>query len=107
MAAVPYYDYITTNYPFNPPNSFVPRADHFVLTTEHSHLYDNSQISSIRLTGQTEGGLATYTATSNDGDWSDAASTVFQNYGDGLPGIALFQRILQFKLSPTLTAGRH
>ncbi|MEC8363167.1 MAG: hypothetical protein VXZ75_03495, partial [Candidatus Thermoplasmatota archaeon] len=46
-----YYDYITTNYPFNPPNSFVPRADHFVLTTEHSHLYDNSQISSIRLTG--------------------------------------------------------
>ena len=84
-----YYDYITTNYPFNPPNSFVPRADHFVLTTEHSHLYDNSQISSIRLTGRTEGGVATYTATSNDGDWSDAASTVFQNSGDGLPGIAL------------------
>ena len=33
--------------------------------------------------------MATYTAISNDGDWSDAASTVFQNSGDGLPGIAL------------------
>ena len=84
-----YYDYITTNYPFNPPNSFVPRADNFVLTTEHSHLYDIRHISSIRLTGQTEGGLAIYTATSNDGDWADTTSTVFQESGDGLPGIAI------------------
>ena len=85
-----YYDYITTNYPFNPPNTFVPRGEHYTLTTEHSHLYDNSQISSITLTGQTEdGSIAVFTVASTDGSWGDTATTSFQESGDGIPGISL------------------
>ena len=83
-----YYDYITTNYPFTPPNTFAPREETYKITTEHSHLFDNSQISSIRLTGQTNDGLvAIYTATSNNGEWDDSSTTVFQESGDVLPGI--------------------
>ena len=82
-----YYDYITTNYPFNPPNTFVPRGEHYTLTTEHSHLYDNSQISSITLTGQTEdGSMAVFTVASTDGSWGDTATTSFQESGDGIRG---------------------
>ena len=56
------YDYITTNYPFDLPNTFAPRAESYGLVTEHSHLFDNSQISSITLTGTTEeGDSATHT----------------------------------------------
>ena len=85
-----YYDYITTNYPFNPPNTFVPRGEHYTLTTEHSHLYDNSQISSITLTGQTEdGSIAVFTVASTDGSWGDTATTSFQESGDGIPGISM------------------
>ena len=87
-----YYDYITTNYPFTPPNTFVPRGDHYTLYTEHSHLYDNGLISSIRLVGTTEeGDTAIFTATTEGGDWSDSASTTFQQSGNGIPGISLVE----------------
>jgi len=83
------YDYITTNHPFDPPNTFAPRAESYHLVTEHSHLFDNSQISSVTLTGSTEDGdSATYTAYSPDGDWSDQGSVSFAQSGS-IPGLDL------------------
>lgn len=83
------YDYITTNHQFDPPNTFVPRAVSYDLVTEHSHLFDNTQISSVTLTGSTEGGdIATYTAYSSNGDWSSSGPVSFTQTGS-IPGLAL------------------
>ncbi|MED5267365.1 MAG: hypothetical protein VYB00_00920, partial [Candidatus Thermoplasmatota archaeon] len=85
------YDYITTNYPFDPPNTFAPRAESYGLVTEHSHLFDNSLISSITLTGTTEeGDSATYTAYAPDSDWSASGSVLFSQTGS-IPGLALVE----------------
>ncbi|MFL2954674.1 MAG: hypothetical protein ACJZ56_04455, partial [Candidatus Thalassarchaeaceae archaeon] len=83
------YDYITTNHPFDPPNTFAPRAESYHLVTEHSHLFDNSQISSVTLTGSTlDGASAIYSAYSSDGDWSDQGSVSFAQSGS-IPGLDL------------------
>ena len=85
------YDYITTNYPFDPPNTFAPRAESYGLVTEHSHLFDNTLISSITLTGTTEeGDSATYTAYAPDSDWSASGSVLFSQTGS-IPGLALVE----------------
>jgi len=53
-----YHELMITNYPFSAPGTMYPNGDVTEITTRHRHLYDNTEISKISLTGYASDGTS-------------------------------------------------
>ena len=64
------YDFLFVNRDFSVPNTFYPDGGTIEIVTSHHHLFDNSQIADITLTGTaTDGQVIAFKVESNDGLW--------------------------------------
>jgi len=72
------FDYIITNHDFSTPNTLFPNGDTFEIVTRHRHLYDNSELSEITLTGLASDGnsISFNVRNSADGLWGSGSPEV-------------------------------
>ena len=72
------FDYLITNHDFSVPNSLYPTGDNYEIITKHRHLYDNSELAEITLTGfASDGNVVSFNVrNSADGLWGTGSSEV-------------------------------
>lgn len=72
------YDFLIQNRDFSVPNTFYPNGDSVQITTQHHHLYDNSEISEITLKGiSSDGNIILFKVENSiDGLWGSGANSV-------------------------------
>ena len=72
------FDFLFVNRDFSVPNTFFPDGGTIEIVTRHHHLFDNSQISDITLTGTASDGniIGLRVENSNDGLWGQGSQLV-------------------------------
>ncbi len=79
------YDYMFVNRDFSVPNTLYPDGEMVEIVTSHHHLYDNSNIADISLTGTASDGnsLAFHVQNTADGLWGAGGSGVLFSQSSG------------------------
>ena len=72
------YDFLIQNRDFSVPNTFYPTGEPVQISTSHHHLYDNSELSEITLSGSASDGNVIIFKVENspDGLWGSGANPV-------------------------------
>lgn len=98
------FDYLITNHDFSVPNSLYPNGENYEIVTRHRHLYDNSELAEITLTGfASDGNVVSFNVrNSADGLWGAGSSgvTFSQNDGNSLAPLDLGLSYLEVQTNP-------